>query len=251
MQISDPHLHAHKDAKMRGVNTRDALKSVLKRVSNGDRKPDAIIATGDLVQDETRGGYLRFAKMLKPMSVPVHCIPGNHDEPRLMEEVLSEAPFQYCGSADYGKWKLIMLNSHAENDDGGQLSVEQLEALNEELNACTKQHAMICLHHHPIDMGSRWLDGVGLRRSRDFLELMFEHRHVKALVWGHVHQASDHMRDGLRLLSAPSTCSQFLPNSDDFALDTRPPGYRWLDLYDDGSIDTDVVWLSPDEYLKA
>ena len=62
-QITDPHLHANKDARMRGVNTCDTLQAVLQRIKTGSRRPDAIIATGDLVQDETRDGYRRFAKM--------------------------------------------------------------------------------------------------------------------------------------------------------------------------------------------
>jgi Icc protein len=47
----------------------------------------------------------------------------------------------------------------------------------------------------------------------------------------------------LRLLSTPSTCAQFRPGSDSFAIDERPPGYRWLDLRADGRLDTEVVWL--------
>ncbi len=45
------------------------------------------------------------------------------------------------------------------------------------------------------------------------------------------------------MMSTPSTCAQFLPNSDDFALDSRPPGYRWLELSSDGSISTRVLWV--------
>jgi Icc protein len=44
-------------------------------------------------------------------------------------------------------------------------------------------------------------------------------------------------------MASPATCAQFVPNSDDFALDDRPPGYRLLDLMPDGSIATEVVWL--------
>jgi Icc protein len=47
----------------------------------------------------------------------------------------------------------------------------------------------------------------------------------------------------VRLLSTPSTCAQFVPRSDGFAIDRRPPGYRWLELRDDGSLSTDVVWI--------
>ncbi len=249
IQITDPHLHAHRDAKMRGVNTSDTLGAVIKHISEGKHQPDGILATGDLVQDETRGGYLRFAKMLRPLDTPVYCIPGNHDAPNLMQELLSDAPFQYCGTASFENWELLLLDSHANNDDGGQFSDTQLQTLDSNLEACADKHAMVLLHHHPVDMGSHWLDGVGLRQSREFLEIMRQHPHVKSIVWGHVHQASDHVRDNIRMLSTPSTCSQFLPNSDGFALDVRPPGYRWIYLYPDGSIETEVVWLNTDEYL--
>jgi 3',5'-cyclic-AMP phosphodiesterase len=251
VQITDPHLHAHKDARMRGVNTCVTLQAVLTRLHNRKSKPDAIIATGDLVQDETRGGYLRFAKMLKPLDVPVYCLPGNHDSPEIMQEHLNDAPFQYCGQATMGSWQLLMLNTHAYNDDSGQLQQEELDKLDADLTACAKQHAAIFLHHHPVPMGSRWLDGTGLRQHREFLNIVTSHKHVRTVVWGHVHQASDHEHEHIRMLSTPSTCSQFLPNSDDFAIDDRPPAYRWLNLYADGAIDTQVVWLEPAEYLNT
>jgi 3',5'-cyclic-AMP phosphodiesterase len=61
------------------------------------------------------------------------------------------------------------------------------------------------------------------------------------MVWGHVHQQFDSRRKGVRLLSVPSTCAQFLPHADQFALDPSPPGYRRLTLCADGSIDTEVI----------
>lgn len=92
-------------------------------------------------------------------------------------------------------------------------------------------------------MGSRWLDSVPLRNAEAFLAVCDRHPAVRAIVWGHVHQASERERRGVRLLSTPSTCAQFLPGSDKFAVDKRPPGYRWLDLHEDGSIVTSVAWV--------
>jgi predicted MPP superfamily phosphohydrolase len=112
---------------MRGLNTYDSFRSIIDRVSTGKRKPDAVIATGDLVQDETRKGYERFRGLVGELNVPVHCIPGNHDSPRIMAEILNEPPFQFCGSAIYQDWCLIMLNSAIRWDDGGQLEASQLE----------------------------------------------------------------------------------------------------------------------------
>ena len=71
----------------------------------------------------------------------------------------------------------------------------------------------------------------------------FRTTQVRGVLWGHVHQELDLTRKGIRYMATPATCSQFLPGSDDFALDTRPPGYRTLQLSSDGSIHTEVVWL--------
>ncbi|MNJ82082.1 3',5'-cyclic adenosine monophosphate phosphodiesterase CpdA [compost metagenome] len=44
----------------------------------------------------------------------------------------------------------------------------------------------------------------------------------------------------MRLLASPSTCIQFEPGSEDFKVGEQAPGYRWLRLHTDGSIDTGV-----------
>ena len=50
-------------------------------------------------------------------------------------------------------------------------------------------------------------------------------------------------RGGVRLMCTPATSMQFVPRITEFAVDDRPPGYRVIDLHDDGSIATEVVWL--------
>jgi 3',5'-cyclic-AMP phosphodiesterase len=60
------------------------------------------------------------------------------------------------------------------------------------------------------------------------------------MVWGHVHQQHDSLRRGVRMLATPSTCAQFLPHSEQFAIDAAPPGYRCLSLHADGRIETEV-----------
>jgi len=103
---------------------------------------------------------------------------------------------------------------------------------------------LICLHHHPVLMKSRWLDTVGLANAGDFLEVLRRHPQVRAVLFGHVHQALDEVRDGLRVIATPSTCSQFKPKSDDFAVDDSPPAWRTLQLHADGSIDTTLRWVT-------
>jgi Icc protein len=243
LHVTDPHLYAQRDATMRGVNTFESFQAVLQHVAANERQPTAIIATGDLVQDETRQGYERFCKLVGESGVPVHCIPGNHDAPPIMSELLSNAPFHYCGDARYAGWQLIMLDTTARWHESGQMHAEELQRLDRTLAANPGQHALLCMHHHPTPMGSAWLDRINLLNSDEFLAVVERHNNVRGIVWGHVHQESDRELNGIRMLSSPSTCSQFLPNSETFHLDTTPPGYRWIDLMPDGHIETDVVWL--------
>ncbi|MFW2404665.1 MAG: 3',5'-cyclic-AMP phosphodiesterase [Gammaproteobacteria bacterium] len=243
LHITDTHLHAQADARMRGVNTYDTFKTVIAAATSDGAPPHAILATGDLVQDETRAGYERFREALEPCGVPVYCIPGNHDAPKLMTEVLSKDPFQFCGTVARDNWQLILLDTRVRGDDGGALDKGQLQDLERELSEAAADNVLICMHHHPVPMGSRWLDGVALHNPDEFMEIVDEFDHVRGILWGHVHQASDRRRKGMRLMSTPSTCSQFRPNSDDFAIDKRGPGYRWLNLRSNGTIETEVVWL--------
>lgn len=243
LHITDPHLHADPAARMRGVATEATLRAVLAHAATGPVAPAAVLATGDLVQDETRAGYRRFRTLLAPLDVPVICVPGNHDAPELMAEELAAPPFQLGGSADFGPWRVLALSTWTAQDDGGRLADAELARLRAALADPAPAHLLVALHHHPVPMGSHWLDGVGLRNADALLALVDGHPRVRALLWGHVHQASDRRRGGLRLLSTPSTCAQFRPGSDTFAIDERPPGYRWLDLRPDGRLDTEVVWL--------
>ncbi|MFL2545779.1 MAG: metallophosphoesterase [Candidatus Rariloculaceae bacterium] len=244
LHLTDMHLHAAADSRMRGVATYETFLAVLEQVQRDTRwPPDAIVVTGDIVQDESRAGYERFRATLERFKIPVYCLPGNHDDPQLMSEVLADAPFQVCGDTNLADWILIFLSTFSAGDDGGRLGTDTLADLDARLSANVDRHALICMHHQPLPMGSAWLDGAGLRDADEFLACIERHSQVRAVLWGHVHQASDRLRDGVRYLSSPSTCAQFLPDNDSFALDSRPPGMRWLSLGADGEIQSEIGWL--------
>ncbi len=248
LQVTDPHLSASIGRAMRGVDTYRSLREVLDRAASLGWKPDAILATGDLVHDGTRQGYEHFRNLMGQFAAEsnakVYTLPGNHDEPEPMRATLSDDPFQYCGHADIAAWRLVFLDTWLAIDAGGLLRDSELERLDGLLSDAGGKHALVCLHHHPVDMGSRWLDSVGLRNADQFLEIIDRHSNVRGVVWGHVHQEYDNIRNGVRFMSSPSTCAQFKPHSDDFAMDERPPGFRWLKLAADGSIDSGVEWMN-------
>lgn len=242
VQITDTHLFRDQSEDLRGIATLPALRAVLRHAADAIAGADALLVTGDVVQDDA-GGYVHFREAFAALGKPVLCIPGNHDDVPEMRRALAAPPFIMDPHVDIGGWRIVLLDSVKPGEASGALSDAALAALSQSLAGAGDRHVLVCLHHHPVDMQSRWLDTVGLDNPDDLFRILDAHTNVRALTWGHVHQAWEGERRGVRLLATPSTCTQFLPAADDFAIDTRPPAYRILELAAGGSIETGVVWL--------
>ncbi|MCB1842269.1 MAG: metallophosphoesterase, partial [Halioglobus sp.] len=175
--------------------------------------------------------------------IPVHCIPGNHDIREYMRAALSSAPFHYCDSYSRRNWLIVGLDSCKTNSAGGHVAPDEIRRLHDIVDGGNAEHVLICLHHPPLAMGSRWLDGVVLDDGAGFLNALERIGKVRGCLFGHVHQAFDTVHKAMRIIGTPSTCRQFLPGSDEFALDDQPPAYRRVELNDDGSIASELIWV--------
>jgi Icc protein len=240
LQLTDPHLTAREDGALRGVATRPALRAVLAHARAFHWNAAALLLTGDLVNDDP-GGYAAVRAELGGLGKPVYCLPGNHDDAAILRRELAAAPFQVGGHADFGAWRVVLLDSSVAGQAAGRLSEDELLRLDAALATAAERHVLICLHHHPVPQGSRWLDGVALGNAADFFAVTDRHPCVRAIAWGHVHQAFESRRHGVRLFGTPSTCAQFLPDAEQFALDPQPPGYRRFVLRADGTLASEVL----------
>jgi 3',5'-cyclic-AMP phosphodiesterase len=242
IQFTDLHLSPEQSGRVRGVDTRDSFRRCLAHARRHAGPADALLLTGDLAQDDVRS-YHALVEILAGETTPVHCLPGNHDLPDQMARVLGVAPFDLSPVLRYGDWTIVLLDSAIPGIHHGELRGNSLAFLDEVLARFADTHALVVLHHQPVPVGSAWLDTIGLVDAGALLEVVSRHRNVRGLLWGHVHQAFDAVRDGVLLMATPSTCFQFVPQRDDYAVDDRPPGYRRLDLHPDGRIDTEVHWV--------
>ncbi|MGI9248099.1 MAG: phosphodiesterase [Woeseiaceae bacterium] len=243
LHLTDPHLFANSEGSLRGTATQASLQRVLDHYEAGDWRADRAIVTGDLIQDDSAEAYDRFRKLLLPLNMRMHCVPGNHDVRDLMRKICCVPPFSYCAFEEVGDWLLIGLDSCITGDAGGLVSAEELDRLSDTVDRSAAKHVMVCLHHPPVAMGSAWLDTVGLKNGDEFLQRLQSLGRVRLAVFGHVHQPYDAEHEGIRIVATPSTCRQFLPGSDEFAIDDSPPAYRRITLRSDGSNDAELVWL--------
>lgn len=244
LQFTDTHLLADRQARLLGLNTHESLKCVLRLSQQNHRQPDLVLVTGDLVHDGSDSGYAHLQEYFRAFDVPVLLLAGNHDEARQLRDATSGGPARLVKQIERGGWRIVLLDSSIAGSDGGRLAAAELALLEQQLSMAPALPALVCLHHQPVPVGSRWLDTMVLENAGEFFAVLDRHPQVRGVLWGHVHQEYDEMRNGVRLLATPSTCFQFKPRSDDFSLDATAPGYRWLDLYPDGRIDSGVCRLA-------
>lgn len=239
IQITDTHLNGPADGHLLGMKTLHSLQCVLDLVRLERPQFDAFLVTGDLSQDGSLAAYEHLKNELKPFQCPAFWLEGNHDHPENMAQAAAGHEFQ-DKVIRTPHWQIIMLNSQVPGKVYGYLEADQLELLDQALAEQPDLHTLVCFHHHPVDMNCKWIDTIGVKNADELWPVIDKYNNVRAVLWGHVHQDSDQMRGDVRLMSTPSTCIQFEPETVDFSIDKVAPGYRWLELLPDGSINTAV-----------
>ena len=244
LHLTDPHLFADRQGALRGAVTYETLRSVLAHYGDSGFAADLVALTGDIIQDDSAKAYGHCRELLSSLGLPVFCVPGNHDVRYLMRDLLPDPPFSYCDSYEAGNWLIVGIDSCSAGRAGGKIAERELRRMEQVIARSSAAHVLICLHHPPVPMHSKWLDSVGLDNGDEFLSRAGSAGRVRAAIFGHVHQDYDADHDGIRLIATPSTCRQFLPRADEFAVDDRPPAYRCIELQPDGGIDAELVWVA-------
>lgn len=224
-----------REERLLGVDTRASMWAVLETALD-DFTPDAILVSGDVAHDAKTQTYVELDRELRtrfPGEVRYVC--GNHDSIRPMREAgLDESNLRL------GKFTLVITDTHAEGEVEGEFSQTDLAALEEKLAVSDTEHVLVVGHHSPIEIGTPWLDAHCIRGSELLIDCLNREKRVRGYVFGHIHQEFSASLERLEIYATPSTCFQFLPGSQSFALDSRPAGYRHLRLHDDGRIETKV-----------
>ncbi len=245
LQFSDTHLSGSPETPVRGIATGETLARCIAHAERSHPGPQAILLTGDLVHDDDTG-YAELCRLFADVGAPVHCLPGNHDTAAAMRRGLDCPPFVHGFAHRHEGWLIVMLDSTVAGENHGHLPDEQLARLDRVLAQEAGHYAIVCLHHHPVPHGSRWLDELMLDNAPALFAVLARHPRVRGLVWGHTHQPLDRRLGEMRLMGTPSTCMQFAQNADEFEVDTRPPAYRWFTLGEDGSMETGIEWVTTD-----
>lgn len=241
VQLTDTHLCRERGGRLLGVDTDRSLQAVIDLVRAERPDLDLLLATGDLADQGAPEAYRRLLACLDQLTANHFWLPGNHDDRAAMTRIAADPP-RLLRELRVGRWQILLLDSQVPGEVGGRLGASELGWLQGALAAAHGEnlYSLVCVHHQPVTVGCAWLDEQMIADADQLLALLASHPGVRGLLWGHVHQQLDLQRDNIRLMSTPSTCVQFAPGSEDFKADAAPPGYRWLELHEDGGLATGV-----------
>ncbi|MCL1078325.1 3',5'-cyclic-AMP phosphodiesterase [Parashewanella spongiae] len=252
MQMTDTHLFADPDGQLLGVNTANSMQAVVDLMSLKKHEADVLLATGDISQDYTSESYQRFNKCSEALALPCHYLPGNHDEWQLMQQHMIAKHIKPQRQIVFDEWQVLLLNSTIAKKPAGFLPELEFQFIQKAIEQYPEKHVLICLHHHPLKINCDWLDRHWLTNGDEFLQRIGRYAQVRGVLWGHIHQEFDDTHRGehhdISLMATPSTCIQFTPQSDHFAVDGLQPGYRLLHLHANGSIVTQVHRVVGDRF---
>ncbi len=229
---------------LRGMNTRESFEAVCGLIDASEVEFDLLLATGDLAQDGSAEAYRYLADAFNCYRFSTCWIPGNHDHYETMKQHFRAERVVPSKHVVSDHWQIVMLNSTLPDMTHGHISASQLDFLDQALQSCPDKHALVCLHHQARAAGSFWIDDKGLKNDEELRQRLSQHTHLRGVLWGHVHQESQRNIGDVKWMSTPSSCIQFKPGNEEFAIDDRPPGYRRLDLHTDGCIESSVYRLS-------
>lgn len=214
-------------------------------VLGGDlASPDLLDRTRTLTADEYVPSYALLREILAELPCPTHPMMGNHDQRAAFNRVLRDAPADApCyESFDHADHHFVTLDSHEPGHVDGSLDAAQLAWLEADLARRHGRPTIVFVHHHPWPLGLRWLDALPLRNGEELMTALARSGQVRWVVCGHVHLDQVVARDGLAMLTTPSTCVQFSKVSQTRKMLAGPPAFRVFDVAG-GTLATRVLHL--------
>lgn len=156
-----------------------------------EKKPDAVVCSGDLVH---KGRYVQYQKFvpylqkLKDIGIPLLCIPGNHDVKNnglvFFERFIG--PRRSKIELDEKDTMIVGVCSAKDDISEGEITDEQLEWLARQFSA-NLENRVVALHHHVIPVPYSGRKHTTLVDAGEFIEftqlfgidlVLIGHKHI-------------------------------------------------------------------------
>ncbi len=215
-QISDLHIRRRGHVLHHMPNTADYLRRTIDKLHRLRRRPDIVLATGDLTERGSPHEYRRLRTILGRLEIPHFLIPGNHDDRDALRRAFRDHRYltTFASHASFAieAWplRIVALDSTDPGRPGGFLDDERLAWLDGELSAHPRRPTIVALHHPPFRTGIAALDAYGFVGADSLARIVRRHPQVARVIAGHVHTVLMQPWNGTIACTAPSTSPQFV-----------------------------------------
>ncbi|OLF19255.1 phosphodiesterase [Actinophytocola xanthii] len=212
------------------------------RVQALDPQPACIVITGDLADHGDPDEYRLAATVLHGVDLPVHIVPGNHDNAEHMARAFARTEYVRAAEAephrlyyrvDYDGLRILFCDSSVAGRSFGRLGRTQLEWIDDELGTASEASVVLAMHHHPVRSGIAGMDNSMLADATELEAVLARHRPLSRILIGHLHRPLTTMFAGSVVTSAPSTYRQSFLGLDPTrcgAYVEEPPGFLLHDF---------------------
>lgn len=199
--ITDCHVVERGELVSGRIDTAAALRRAIDHVLTMTPRPDAVIATGDLVNDGLPKQYDHLVELLRPLhdaNLPLHVVPGNHDD---RDQLRARFPDLPGADAPGGRLdqviddhvathgvRLVGLDTLVPGRHGGRVTADQTAWLDDGLAADPELPTLVFQHHPPFVTGIDWMDENAFDGAELEAASLARHEHVLGVVCGHLHR---------------------------------------------------------------
>jgi 3',5'-cyclic AMP phosphodiesterase CpdA len=252
-QLTDFHLRPPGLLVSNQVDTNAMAAAAIDSVLRLSPQPDCLLISGDLTDCGLPEEYDALRSHLQRLSMPIYCIPGNHDRRENFRKALADMTgpdpvdefIQFV--SDLGPLRLIALDTVVPDEGFGDLCDRQLAWLGNALEESGDRPVLIMMHHPPGRTGIQFMDQIGLRASSLMAPIIARHARIERIICGHVHRTIHYRWAGSTVSIAPGVAHHVTLELDGgpagFTLE--PPGFH-LHLWDaDQGLVTHQVPIGP------
>lgn len=256
-QISDLHLKPPGVLAYDVADTAAALRRAVDLLNRLTPRPQAVVITGDLVDEGASASYGLLRELLAGLAMPFFLVPGNHDQKDSLRAAFPDHGYlegfiesggrrAICFCIEDFPVRLIGLDTVIPGEHGGGLNPERLRWLDRALSQRPSAPTLVFMHHPPFASGIGHMDGEPFIRREELAGIIRRHPQVERVTCGHIHRAFSRRFGGTVATVAPGIGMQL-------DLDLRPEApsvfvmepagfliHFWTDLWGDPTLLTHV-----------
>lgn len=270
VHLTDMHIHP-------GSVPERGIQNLLDEIHSLEEKPDFVINTGDNIMDSLKRSKEETARQWdswreyyrSKLKYDLFSCIGNHDvwgwglnDSKLESDPLFgknwaiqelDLPLRYY-SMDKKGWHFIFLDSSSRDSDNhsytAKLDKEQFEWLENDLKKTPAKTPVCVVSHIPIISTSVFFDGDNEKSggwnvpgawmhidARKIKDMFTDYPNIKLAISGHVHLADKTNYLGIDYLCNGAACGAWWQGK----YQEFPPMYAIIDLYEDGSFNSQLV----------